>query len=92
MWHPGRKKEELTDEEKKFAEHKEKEDGVMMWCVFNSSLNSSTRCELAAAILAMFAPTALNIGVDNATVVKRGNEIIEHMRRREKEIRRDERG
>ena len=54
----------------------------MMWCAFNSSLNSSTRCELAAAILAMLAPTALNIGVDNATVVKRDNEKKMALRRR----------
>ena len=47
---------------------------------------------MAAAILAMLAPTAVNIGIDNVAVVKKGNEIIEHLRRREKERRKDERG
>lgn len=60
----------------------------MLWCAFNSSWNSSTRCELAAAIIAMLAPEPVNIGIDNATVVGKGTEIIEHERRREKEDRR----
>ena len=59
----------------------------MLWCAFNSRLNSSTRCELAAAIIAVLGPQPVNIGIDNATVVLKGNEIIQHERRREKEER-----
>ena len=101
VWWPGRGIETLTTDEKGFAEYKAQkpdadifrdgvevgEDGVMLWCPFNSSLNSSTRCELAAAILALLSPYPLNIGIDNATVVGKGNEIIHRRRRREAEDR-----
>lgn len=40
----------------------------------------------------MMAPRPLNIGIDNATVVLRGNEIIRHLRRRREEKRYDEKG
>ena len=50
-------------------EAEEGRDGVMLWCPFNSRLNSSTRCELGAAITALLAPYPVNIGIDNATVV-----------------------
>ena len=59
----------------------------MLWCPFNSSLNSSTRCELAAAILALLAPRPVNIGIDNATVVLIGNNIIKHEKKRKEEMR-----
>ena len=45
--------------------------GVMLWCPFNSTLNSSTRCELGAAIVALLSPLNINIGIDNATVVNK---------------------
>ena len=65
-------------------------NGVMLWCAFNSRLNSPTRCELGAAIVALLSPLTINIGIDNATVVKKGNEIIQHLRRQEKEKRYDD--
>ena len=52
----------------------------MRWSPFNARLNSSTRCELGAAILALLSPYGLNIGIDNATVVEKGNAIIQHLR------------
>ena len=58
-------------------------EGVMLWNSFNTRLNSSTRCELGAAIIALLSPLTVNIGIDNATVVKRGNEIISHLRKQE---------
>ena len=69
------------------AAYKEQEGGLLLWCPFNASLNSSTRCELAAAIIAILAPQAVTIAIDNANVVKIGNEIIEHAKRRENEER-----
>ena len=92
VWWPGRKAEDLTQEEESIAEYKEEPGGLMLWCSFNADLNSSTRCELAAAILALLPPRPINIGIDNATVVGKGNEIIQHARRREEEKRTDERG
>ena len=73
MWWPNRKEEQLTSDEKRIAEYKEHEGGLLLWCSFNASLNSSTRCELAAAIIAVLAPQAVNIAIDNANVVKKGS-------------------
>ena len=87
MWWPNRVESEVTQEEMKIAEYKETEGGVMLWCSFNASLNSSTRCELAAAIIAMIAPRPVHIGIDNQTVVGKGTEIIQHERRRQEEDR-----
>ena len=91
VWWPGRAIETLNEEERRIGQGKEMEDltdifnpeaeargkGVMIWCPFNSRLNSSTRCELGAAILALLSPYNINIGIDNATVVKNGNAIIQ---------------
>ena len=87
VWWPGRTAEQLTSEEDRITEHSEQEGGLMLWCAFNSSLNSSTRCELAAAILALLAPKPANVAIDNANVVQKGNEIIAHARRQEEEER-----
>ena len=61
VWRKIRKEEEVTEGEKAIAEYQGHEEGVRLWCAFNTSLNSSTRCELGAAILAMLAPRLLNI-------------------------------
>ena len=42
--------------------------------------------------MALLSPLTLNIGVDNATVVKRGNEIIDHLSKQEAVERRDAKG
>ena len=85
MWWPERKAESITEQEKRLAEYKETDEGTMLWCPFNSSLNSSS--ELAAAILALLAPRPVNIGIDNATVVRTGNNIIKHEKKRNEEMR-----
>ena len=64
----------------------------MLWCPLNSRLNSSTRCELGAAIVTMLAPVAVNIRIDNATVVEKGNQIINHLKRRTSEMWHDDWG
>ena len=87
VWWPNRVESEVTQEEMKIAEYKETEGGVMLWCSFNASLNSSTRCELAAAIIAMLAPRPVHIGIHNQTAVGKGTEIIQHERRRQEEDR-----
>ena len=106
VWWPGRKEDSLSPEEKRYAQYKmyqekadifdreakEGREGVMLWNAFNTRLNSSTRCELGAAILALLSPLTLNIGVDNATVVTRGNEIIDHLRKQEAVERKDAKG
>ena len=57
----------------------------MLWAPFNARLNTSTRCELGAAIVALLAPCGINIGIDNAAVVSKGNLIIYHLRRQAEE-------
>ena len=78
MFWPGRKLEELTEDERKYTEHEQLEEGLLLWCPFNSLLNSSTRTELAAAIVAMIPGRPMNIGIDNAAVVNKGNQIIKY--------------
>ena len=78
VWWVNREAKDMTEQERRIVEHKEKDGGLMLWCPFNSSLNSSTRCELAAASLALLAPVPVNTGIDNATVVLKRNRIIKH--------------
>ena len=82
VWWVNREAKDMTEQESRIVEYKEQDGGVMLWCPFNSSLNSTTRCELAAATLALLAPVPVNIGIDNATVVLKGNRIIKHERRK----------
>ena len=82
MWWLGRKLEDLFEEEKLFVEYEAKGEGILLWHPFNSLLHSSTRCELAAAILAMMPGVPMHIDVDNLALVKKGNAIIEHIQGR----------
>ena len=51
---------------------------MLLWCPFNSLLNSSTRTELGAAIVALIPAVPVNIGIDNAAVVGTGNQLIKY--------------
>ena len=96
VYWPDRHVDSLGKEESSIAESREvrggtcmfdtgapsHQHGSMLWCPFNSKLNSSTRCELGATLLAMVAPVAAHLGVDNATVVLKGTQIIQHLRKR----------
>ena len=106
VWWPARKASTLTAKEKHIAEYREVEParsifepqrpeengGLMLWSPFNARLNSSTRCELGAAIIALLSPYGLNIGIDNATVVERGNAIIKHLRKQQTQSRYSQQG
>ena len=106
VWWPNRALDDLTTDEKTIAEHRqvapdvcifnpeaaENPGGVMLWTPFNARLNTSTRCELGAAILALLAPHGINIGIDNSAVVDKGNTIIHHLRRQAEEELFDRRG
>ena len=58
---PQRTIEQVTEDEKKYTDYEQKEDGLYLWCPFNSLLNSSTRTELAAAIVAIIPPVHAHI-------------------------------
>ena len=64
---------------------------MLLWCPFNTLLNSSTRTELAAAIVAILPPVPVHIGIDNAAVVGKGSQIIKYYDDEER-IRKEEKG
>ena len=57
---------------------RKKEGGFAEWNVYNDLQNSSTRCEIGAALMGMQPKVEANIGVDNAATVGIGNRIINH--------------
>ena len=57
---------------------------MLLWCPFNSLLNSSKRTELAAAIVAMLPAVPVHIGIDNAAVVGKGSQIIKYYDNKER--------
>ena len=81
---PGRKMDQLTEDEATYTEREQIIKGLLLWCPFNSLLNSSTRTELAAAIVAIIPAVPVHIGIDNAAVVDKGSQIIKFYDDREK--------
>ena len=55
----------------------------MLWWPFNALLNSSTRCELAAAILAVMPGIPMHVAIENVAVVGVGNKIIRRYEERQ---------
>ena len=53
-----------------------------MWNAFSKLKNSSTRCEIGAALIALTPARAVNIGVDKLAVVKKENAIIDHVKKK----------
>ena len=78
MFWPGRSIDQITKDEAIYTEHEQRSEGLLLWCPFNSLLNSSTRTELAAAIVAIIPPAPVHIGIDNAAVVGTGSQIIKY--------------
>ena len=80
LWHPDRPTSDLSPEECDFAsivspdKHK-LHNGLMLAGVLPSVFNSSTRTELAALIAICACPRPIHIGIDNATVVERANQL-----------------
>ena len=86
---PGRSMDQITKDEAIYTEHEQRSEGLLLWCPFNSLVNSSTRTELAAAIAAIIPPVPVHIEIDNAAMVGKGSQIIRYydekqgMKRRE---------
>ena len=68
VWWPARTKEP-TEDEVAYAHCDNKDGGLMLWNIFNTLKNSSTRCEIGATLLGMLPPWAVNLGVDNSATV-----------------------
>ena len=83
-WWPGRKIETLQASvtEEKYTRYEQKEEGVMASTTFNSLMNSSTRCEMGAALVALSPAAPAHIGIDSAATVLEGNRIIDHLKGR----------
>ena len=75
---PGRSMDQITKDESIYTEHEQRSEGLLSWCPFNSLLNSSTRTELAAAIVAILPPVPVHTGIDNAAVVGKGSQTIKY--------------
>ena len=54
----------------------------MVSAKFNSLMNSSTRCEMGAALIAISPDEPVHLGIDNATTVQEGNKIIKRLKGR----------
>ena len=74
--------DELEDNEKEFTVYQYTDEGWKLWNCFNALQNSSTRCELGAALVAMIPAKAVSIAIDNKGVVTKGTDIIEHVKKR----------
>ena len=84
IWWPGRCEtvSPLNAKETKYLEHEWKYQGCMQWASFNELRNSSTRCELGGARMAMQRDGPVHIGIDNQATVTAVNEIAEHQIKR----------
>ena len=61
VWWPNRQGKP-TAEEATFTRTEKKDEGMMLWAVFNNLTNSSTRSEAAATMAAMLPAWATHIG------------------------------
>ena len=71
-----------SEAEDDYAACVQKEEGVMVATTFNSLMNSSTRCEMGAALLGMSPEAPVHLGIDNAATVTEGNRIVKHLKGR----------
>ena len=80
LWWPERKEEcePLNDKERTYMDHEWKYGGCMQWASFNELRNSSTRCEMGGARMAMQKDGPVHAGIDNQATVLSVTEITEH--------------
>ena len=75
---PDSRLEQLAADEARYTQQEQLGEGFLLWASFNSLLNSSTRTELAAAIVAITPPVPVHSGIDNSAMVQKGNQIIRY--------------
>ena len=68
-----------------FTEAEQWKGGVAMWAPLTGTWQSSTRAELAAMVLAMHMNTPILVGIDNRTVVDKGNFLIKEAAKAERQ-------
>ena len=72
----------LEDSELKCLCSKQEQHGVSQWGTFTALRGSSTRCELATAIMVMLRGGTVHIGTDSLALVKKGTAYLEHLKAR----------
>jgi len=84
IYWPDRKFTEhpLEEHEAKYTDSEQQQHGAAMCGVFTALRGSSTRCEIATAIIAMLIERPVHIGADSLALVKKGTVILEHQRQR----------
>ena len=86
VWHPERRGDEVTDAELEFcrqvlAVERQGAPGVSIAGSLPGVYNSSTRAELAGAIVSMTKPGALHLALDNLSVVNGIQRILDGAKR-----------
>ncbi len=67
----------LTELEKQLAHFTSNEEGTCLWAALTGHRASSTRAELAAAILALTAPGAVHMATDSMAYQNKAQKIID---------------
>ncbi len=83
IWWPNRdpaKEHRLSNAEKELAYHKQYQDGAMLYTPIGGFGGSSTRTELAAAIVAILANGPVHIGSDSQAFIDKGSDILHKLR------------
>ena len=74
----------LEEQEARYMVSEQQQHGVAMWGVFAALRGSSTRCEIATAIIAILSERPVHVGTDSLALVKKGTVILEHQQQRNK--------
>ena len=84
IYWPDRKLTEhpLEEYEAKYTTSEQQDHGVAMLGVSTALRGSSTRCEIATAIIAMLSERPVHLGTDSLALVKKGTAILEHQQSR----------
>ena len=91
---PGRRLEEEPIEpyEQHYLKCKQGNFGTSMWGTFAALRGSSTRCEIATALVSMLRKRAVHIATDSLALVRKGNAYLDHLKDREATKLREEAG
>ena len=83
VWWPNRdpaKKHRLSQAERELAYHRQYHDGAMLFTPIGGFGGSSTRTELAAAIVAILANGPVHIGSDSQAFIDQASDILHKLR------------
>ena len=85
LFWPDRRLEDepIEPHELHYLQSKEGDYGTISWGTFTALRGSSTRCEIATAMIAMLRQKAVHIATDSLALVRKGNAYLDHLRARE---------